>query len=219
MSTLYDISRTVTPSLRVWPGDTPFTYRHVMRLNDGASVNLTAFTLSAHAGTHADAYYHFADGAAHPATMPLSAYIGPARVVTVTLRDGPLYPQHFPLGSLDGVERLLIHSHVSDLEDSAWPEVYPYLSVELIERLAAGGARLIGLDSPSVDAFDSVDLPCHHALLRCSLVNLESLLLRGVPDGDYELTALPLKLEGVCGSPVRAVLRPLARLAPNSTSQ
>lgn len=207
MSRVYDISRTVAPRLHVWPGDTPFSCTHVMRLAEGAAVNLTTLTLSAHTGTHADAYYHFADGAAHPADMPLEAYIGPARVITVTLRGGPLHPHHFPPGSLDGVERLLIHSHVSDLDDSAWPDVYPYLSVELVAQLAAGGARLIGLDSPSVDAFDSADLPCHHALLRHGVANLESLLLRGVPDGDYELAALPLKLAGACGSPVRAVLR------------
>jgi arylformamidase len=34
-------------------------------------------------------------------------------------------------------------------------------------------------------------------------------MLRDVPDGDYDLTALPLKLDGACGSPVRAILRPL----------
>jgi arylformamidase len=209
VSELYDISRPVTSKLEVWPGDTPFSYVHVMRMSDGAAVNLTTLTLSAHTGTHADAYYHFADGAAHPAGMPLDAYIGPARVVTVTLRDGPLLPQHFAPGSLDGAARLLIHSHVSDLGEDVWPETYPYLSTALIEQLAAGGTRLIGLDSPSVDAFTSGDLPCHHALRHYGIVNLESLLLRGVPDGDYDLSALPLKLDGVCGSPVRAVLRSL----------
>lgn len=209
MSIIYDITRLVTPSLPVWPGDTPFSAAHMMRLSDGAAVNLTTLTLSAHTGTHADAYYHFADGAAHPAAMPLEAYIGPARVITVTLRSGPLLPYHFPPGSLNGVERLLVHSHVSALANNEWPRVFPYLSVELIERLAAGGARLVGLDSPSVDVFDSADLPCHHALLRHGVVNLESLALDGVPDGDYELVALPLKLDGACGSPVRAVLRAL----------
>ena len=69
--------------------------------------------------------------------------------------------------------------------------------------------RLIGLDSPSVDDFTSKDLPCHHALRRFGLVNLELVQLRGVPDGDYDLTALPLKLDDACGSPVRAVLRTL----------
>lgn len=207
MSIIYDITRLVTPSLPVWPGDTPFSAAHMMRLSDGAAVNLTTLTLSAHTGTHADAYYHFADGAAHPAAMPLEAYIGPARVITVTLRSGPLLPYHFPPGSLNGVERLLVHSHVSDLADDQWPAEFPYLSVDLIAWLANKGVALIGLDSPSVDAFESTDLPCHHALRAYGLVNLECLCLRGVPDGDYELTALPLKLESACGSPVRAVLR------------
>jgi arylformamidase len=94
-------------------------------------------------------------------------------------------------------------------DDHEWPDEFPYLSVELVERLASLNIRLVGLDSPSVDAFESQDLPCHHALHRHGLVNLESLLLRGVPDGDYELIALPLKLDGACGSPVRAVLRTL----------
>jgi arylformamidase len=39
------------------------------------------------------------------------------------------------------------------------------------------------------------------------MVNLENLVLRGVPDGDYELIALPLKLDEACASPVRAILR------------
>jgi arylformamidase len=107
---------------------------------------------------------------------------------------------------LDGEERLLIHSQVSDL-DEVWPDIFPYLSVELINWFAGQGGRLIGLDSPSADAFDSRDLPCHHALRRNGMVNLESLVLRDVPDGDYELVALPLKFADACGSPVRAILR------------
>ena len=83
-------------------------------------------------------------------------------------------------------------------------------SVDLIDWLADLGIQLIGMDSPSVDAFDSRDLPCHHALRRRGLVNLELLNLRGIAEGDYELIALPLKLDLACGSPVRAVLRSLS---------
>jgi arylformamidase len=181
-----------------------------MRIAEGAAVNLYTLTTTAHIGTHADAYYHYEDDGDHPATMPLEAYIGRARVVMVTKRDGALLPEDFAHVDLAGGERLLIHSHVSDLPDHEWPATIPYLSVELIEMLAGLGYRLIGLDAPSVDAFDSKDLPCHHALRRHGLVNLEHLQLRDVPDGDYELIALPLKLDVVCGSPVRAVLRTLA---------
>lgn len=204
---IYDITRTVSPQIHVWPGDAPYHVEHMLRLDEGASVNLTTLTLSAHTGTHADAYYHYEQDGVHPVAMPLESYIGTARVISVGKRNGPLHPADFPLDSLDNMQRLLIHSAVSDLDDHQWPDEFPYLSVELIEYLAERRVRLIGLDSPSVDAFDSTDLPCHHALRKYSIVNLESLYLRHVPDGDYELAALPLKLDLACGSPVRAVLR------------
>lgn len=205
--TIYDITRTVSARTAVWPGDSPYAVAPVYQLAEGASVNLTTITMSPHTGTHADAYFHYERDGAHPAAMPLAAYLGPARVVTVAKRDGALTPDDFAHLSFDGLERLLVHSHVSDLADDQWPAEFPYLSVDLIAWLANKGVALIGLDSPSVDAFESTDLPCHHALRAYGLVNLECLCLRGVPDGDYELTALPLKLESACGSPVRAVLR------------
>ncbi len=206
---LYDITRTITLDLQVWPGDTSFSAAHALRLEEGASVNLTTLTLSAHTGSHADAYYHYRVDGAHPMDMPLEAYIGKARVVTVTKQDGALLPKDFAHIDLTGAERLLIHSAVSDLPDYQWPQRFPYLSVELIDYLASLDIRLIGLDSPSVDAFDSTDLPCHQALYRHKMVNLETLFLRDIPDGMYELIALPLKLDLACGSPVRAVLRSL----------
>lgn len=204
---LYDITRTVRSTTAVWPGDAPFSLAHVLRIDQDASVNLTTMTLSPHTGTHADAYYHYEPDGAHPASMPLEAYIGPARVVTVAKRDGPLFPDDFRHVSLENAERLLIHSWVSDLDDDRWPDTFPYLSLELIGWLSSFHIRLVGLDSPSVDAFDSTELRCHHALSHYRMVNIEMLCLRGVPDGDYELVALPLKLDLVCGSPVRAVLR------------
>lgn len=204
---LYDISRTLAPASAVWPGDTPFSFEHNLRQQDGASVNLTTLTLSPHVGTHADAPYHFADGDLHPAELPLDPYLGPAQVVTVTRREGGMIPADFAGHHLEETPRLLIHTWVSDLPDDTWPENFPYLTVDLIDWLAGQGVVLIGLDCPSVDAFDSQDLPGHHRLRQRGMVNLEGLYLAGIPDGFYELIALPLKLAGVCGSPVRAVLR------------
>jgi arylformamidase len=206
---LYDITRTITPDTYVWPSVQKASITPVLSLSDGASVNLTALQLSPHTGTHADAYYHYEVNGAHPASMPLDAYIGHARVVTVAKQDGPLLPEDFAHVSLIGAERLLIHSIVSSSPDSEWPPHFPYLSLPLIEWLASLDIRLIGLDSPSVDALDSTELMCHHALYRYRMVNIENLYLRDVPDGDYELIALPLKLDLACASPVRAILRML----------
>ena len=56
---------------------------------------------------------------------------------------------------------------------------------------------------------DSKDLPAHKAILRRGIAILEGLVLRGVPAGEYDLAAAPLRLMGFDASPVRAVLRPL----------
>jgi len=206
---IYDITRPITSTLAVWPGDTTYSVQPLAKIAKGASVNLVTLNLSAHTGTHADAYYHYEVQGAHPLDMPLAHYIGRAKVVTVTRRDGGLTPADFAHVDITGTERLLIHSHVSDLPDDRWPAEFPYLSLELIEWLNELGVVLIGLDSPSVDAFTSKELLCHHALNRYKMVNIETLQLRDVPDGDYELVALPLKLDLACASPVRAILRTL----------
>lgn len=206
---LYDITRKITPTLSVWPGDTFYHLDQLTRKATGASVNLTTLHLSAHTGTHADAYWHYAEDGAYAGDMPLDAYMGLAQVISVSRTDGGLTLDDLAGRDMRRAPRLLIHSAVSDLPDEQWPREFPYLTVALIDFLADQGVLLIGLDSPSVDAFDSKDLPCHHQLRARSMVNLETLALRGVPDGVYELIALPLRLDGACASPVRAILRSL----------
>lgn len=218
-SKMYDITRTISSTLAVWPGDAAFGYTHTLRKQDGHAVNLTTMTLSPHTGSHADAAYHFIDDGPYPAAMPLDHYIGPAHVLTVERQAGGIVPADFAEHDLDGLQRLLIHTWVSDTPDSSWPEDFPYPTVELVDWLAAQDAVLLGLDSPSVDAFDSTSLPCHHRLWECGIVHLETLCLAGVPDGMYELIALPLKLDAVCGSPVRAVLRTLRTAAHEMSAQ
>lgn len=207
MPHIYDISRTITPDLAVWPGDTPFSAAQIMDRRAGHSVNLFTLTLSAHTGSHADAPFHFDAAGAHPAQAPLWKYTGPARLVTVNRQHGGITPDDLPVADLSGTPRLLIRTWVSDLSDDRWPEDFPYATLELVDWLAAQGGVLLGLDAPSMDSADSAELPVHHRLLYHQIVNLETLLLRGMPDGVYELIALPLKIDGVCGSPVRAILR------------
>ncbi|MEO0564146.1 MAG: cyclase family protein, partial [Chloroflexota bacterium] len=175
------------------------------------AVNVVHIALSPHTATHIDAYYHYEADGVHPPEMPIDAYIGPAHVVTVDKADGPLTPEDFSsLAEIDKVERLLVHSPVSDYPTTEFAHPYPYVSHEFIRWLAEEkGTRLIGLDSPSMDDMNSKDLPGHHALYQYNMVNIELLLLRDVPDGVYELVALPLKIDGVCGTPIRAILRDL----------
>jgi arylformamidase len=205
---IYDISRAVTPKTAVFPGDTPYQVDLKWRIAKGAPVNLVSVTTTPHIGTHADAYFHYVRDGAHPIHMPLESYIGRCRVMTVTRRSGGITPADLP-APLAGAERLLLHTWMSDSPDDKWMRECPYVSVELIHQLAAHHIVLVGIDTPSVDDLDSAELPGHKAIVRHRLVNLENLALKGVPDGDYELVALPLKLDLACASPVRAILRTL----------
>lgn len=204
---LYDISRTLSPVTAAWPGDRPFSYEPVLKKTDGHAINLTQFTMSPHIGTHADAGFHFDDQGTQPYELPLAHYIGRAQVVTIEREEGAILPDDVADFIEAPLERLLIHTWVSDVPDSVFPEDFPYPSVALIDWLAEQGAVLLGMDSPSVDDFNSKTLDGHHRLASHGMVHLENLMLAGVPDGLYELVALPLKFKGLCASPVRAVLR------------
>jgi arylformamidase len=88
-------------------------------------------------------------------------------------------------------------------------EDFAALEPSLVEFLHERGVRLVGVDTPSVDPFDSKELPAHKTFFKHDLAILEGLVLDGVPDGIYELIALPLRLVGFDASPVRAILRSL----------
>ena len=201
---IYDISPLVDETIAVWPGDSPYRAEDLLRIEEGAAVHLSTITLSCHTGAHADAPCHFVAGREGIDAVPLEVYLGPCRLVDVAPADHAVRPAD--LGGADVAERMILRTGCGT-DRSVFPDPLTCLTVELIELLAERGVVLIGLDSPSVDRFDSKDLPCHRALGRHGIANLESLALEGVPTGRYELIALPLKLKGRDASPVRAVLR------------
>jgi arylformamidase len=206
---LYDLSPTIRPETPVWPGDTPFQSRLVWSLAEGATVNLSALTSTPHLGAHADAPFHTEARGETIADLPLERYLGPCRVVKVPPQ--PLIePRHLEGVDLASPPRLLFKSE-SVRDRKSFPERFTAISPELAALLAERGALLVGVDTPSVDPFDSKTLDTHHILARGGIAILEGLLLDGVPEGVYELIALPLKLAGLDASPVRAVLRTLAR--------
>jgi arylformamidase len=210
MGTIIDISRTLAPDTAVWPGDTPFSLRKIMEIKQGHAVNLTTLTVSAHTGSHADAPYHFDDDGLTVEAVDLAPYWGPAQVVTVDKASGPLTPSDFSAYDLARAARLLVRTPAAQYPVPQFPPAFPHPSRELADLLGLLGILLYGTDAPSMDDVDSKSLPGHHAMLRNGIAIIEGLDLTQAPDGCYELAALPLKIVGGDGSPIRAVLRTLA---------
>lgn len=207
---LYDISQTLRNDLPVWPGDTKFDLRRTWAMGPGVPVNVSAFTLSTHSGSHADAPFHYdADGIAIDAVDP-SIYLGPAQVVDARRAEGVVTSDHVLPQLQPGITRILIRTY-NQAPQQTWDESFAAIAAALVEDVAAKGVRLIGVDTPSLDPQTSKTMEAHLAVARHGLAILEGLVLDAVPFGIYELIALPLKIAGADSSPVRAVLRSLSR--------
>lgn len=202
---IYDISPMITESLAVWPGDTPPSREVLCDITKGASVTLSTLRATVHLGAHADAPNHYAARGPSIEQRSLDYYLGPCQIVSVSARRGTRV-EPLAMNVAITAERVLFRTNTYP-SPAEFNEDFAALSPSLIEQLAAQGVRLVGIDTPSVDLFDSKDLPAHHAVLRHDMAILEGLVLGGVPDGKYELIALPLKLAGFDASPVRAILR------------
>jgi arylformamidase len=137
--------------------------------------------------------------------VPVETYVGPALVVDIRGHTA-ITPALLAAHDFTGTPRVLFKSD-SWADPTVFPAAWPLLSAETPAWLAARGVKLVGMDVPSVDHRDSKDLPIHHAIDAAGIVILENLDLRAVAPGVYELCALPLKIRGGDGSPVRAVLR------------
>jgi arylformamidase len=169
--------------------------------------NLTLSTLRAtvHLGAHADAPSHYGRDAASIEGRPLDFYLGPCRVLHVAAKRGTRIPPSM-IPESASAERLLIATGTFP-DPERFNEDFAALDPATVDLLAARGTRLVGIDTPSVDLYSAKELVAHGRFLAHDMAILEGLVLNHVPDGAYELIALPLKLVGFDASPVRAVLR------------
>ena len=205
---IYDITPTVSSRLKVWPGDTPPSREVLLDIAGGDNITLSTLRATVHLGAHADAPSHYGLDAPSIEQASLEVYVGRCQVIAARATMGKRVGNDQLRGSVNGERVLIATGTFPDPED--FNEDFSGLEPELIDHLASHGVRLVGVDTPSVDTFDSKDLPAHNRCLAHGITILEGLVLKDVPPGEYELIALPLKLEGFDASPIRAVLKTLA---------
>lgn len=206
MKRIWDISPPVHARSPVFPGDSAFTQEWTAQLAPGCPVNVSRITLSPHVGAHADAPLHYDNNGRAIGDVSLEAYIGPCRVIHA-IGCGPLIEWHHIEHALhDLPARVLVRTY-ERMPVDAWDPTLTAYSPATIERLAARGVKLIGIDTASIDPATSKTLDSHQVIRRLDIRVLENLVLDEIAEGDYELIALPLKLTTADASPVRAVLR------------
>lgn len=181
LATIIDISRELSEGTEVYPGDQPFVREQTCAVSKGDATNVSAVRGSSHAATHIDHPSHLYEGAAEPR---LETFVGPTIVVERIDRLANVAPN---------MRVLIKGEHPLEPDD--------------VDFLIGRGVVLVGVETMSVDALDSNDLPNHHKLLSAGIAILESLDLTDASPGVYELIALPLKIPNADATWVRAVLR------------
>ena len=183
-----------------YPGDPTVTLERVVSIAEGGVCNLSRLDFGVHSGTHVDAPVHFVDGAPAAEALPLDVLIGPARVLDLTAAE------RLDAAAFDAVElapRVLLKTRNSELwARDSFAEDFLALTEDGARALIDGGVRLVGIDYLSIG-----DEAAHQALLAAGVVAVESLDLREVEPGEYELICAPLKLVGSDGAPARVLLR------------
>ena len=187
---LYDISQEVF-SCRVYPGD-PKPERQILSSTDrGELYNLTAFSMCAHNGTHVDAPFHFLPEGKTLEKMGLEHFAGDC-FVAWHQGDVTAPAAREILKKAGGAERILIAGDAT-------------VTAEAARVFAEGNLLLLGNESQSVGP-ETAPMEVHKILLSRGIALLEGIVLTGVPEGRYFLSAAPLNLAGADGAPCRAFL-------------
>jgi arylformamidase len=206
--TIWDISPPVGSGSPVFPGDTRYAQRWVATIGPGGPVNVSELTLSPHTGAHADAPLHYDRAGVPIGAVDLDPYLGHCRVIHAIGVARLVCLEHLGHALDDLPPRVLVRTYRRQPLER-FDDALAGFAAETVEALADRGVRLIGIDTASIDPAASKTLPSHQVIRRRGLRVLENLWLDDVPEGDYELIALPLRLVEADASPVRAVLRSL----------
>ena len=205
---IYDISQTINSDMVVWPGDPEVRLEWISQISDGGAVNLTEIHMCAHTGTHIDMPSHFLDDGETLDDLDLGVVIGEARVVLVPSEVTTINEAFLKNVGLEGAERVLFKTSNGmpvKSDPISFHDDYVALDASGARYLAEIGFKLVGIDAMSVAVFDDSG-GGHLPLLEEGIVVLEGINLQEVEPGEYQLIALPLKLGGREGAPVRAIL-------------
>ena len=190
---IYDITQELF-SCAVYPGDPAPARKVLADMSKGDVINLTAFSMCAHNGTHLDAPAHFIKDGKTVDELDPTTYLGDCYVARhegdVTAADASAILRK--AAAVNASERILIAGKATVTEAAA-------------RVFAESGVKLIGNESQTVGP-ENAPMAVHLILLGADVVLLEGIVLTNVPEGKYFLTAAPINLGGCEGAPCRAML-------------
>jgi kynurenine formamidase len=240
--TWVDLSHDFSDSTIYWPTTKPFALDVVSAemTPGGFFYASNDFSASEHGGTHLDAPIHFAEGRQTADQIPLDRLIGPAVVVDVVARADADRDYRLDVPALEAWEQA--NARIPDGSivlvrtgwSSRWPDKARYLGTaktgpagvaELhfpgIDSSAARWlaqerqVKAVGIDTPSIDYGQSQSYDTHRILMGQNIPAFENVAsLERLPPRGALVVALPMKIKGGSGGPLRIVALVPATASP-----
>ena len=230
-SKLIDLTYALDEETVFWPTNKPFTWEKAAwgRTANGYWYASGDFSMSEHGGTHIDAPLHFAEGRLAVDEIPLQKLIAPAVVIDVRASVTENRDYRLSRQDLDRWESRhgLIQQGAVVLMLTGWGQGWPDRSRYLGSATPSDPKTLhfpgfskeaaeflvkerhidgIGIDTPSIDHGPSQDFIVHQIINGANLYGLENIAnLEKLPPKGAILLALPIKIKGGTGGPVRII--------------
>ena len=227
-----DLTHTFGPETLFWPSSPPERFR-LQQLHHGLTPGgffyaSNAFCTPEHGGTHLDAPIHFAEGRWTSAEVPAVRLVAPAVVIDVAAEAAPdrdyrltredVLAWEARHGRIDPGTIVLLRTGWS----ARWPDReryfgsaslddasalhFPAYGAEVTALLVERAVAALGVDTPSLDHGPSSDFLAHRVAAAANVVGLENLTrLDELPAVGAWVVALPMKIEGGSGGPLRAI--------------
>lgn len=189
-----------------FPGDPDFRLEPLTRLDDAETCNLSLLTLGTHCGTHVDFPLHYLKGGKAADEFPIDVMIGPGIILDMR---GRLSVDRKALeeSDLSGDTRILLKTdNGPGLRNASFHEMGVHLTEDGAHYLVERGVRLVGIDSLSIEAYDSLDGAVHRILLSAEILIVEGVDLLDIPSGPCQVYCLPLKIRSADGAPARVLI-------------
>jgi len=209
---IYDISIELNNDTIIYPGNAPVKISEYARIPDGSS-NLSKIELGSHTGTHIDAPFHVSNDGEKLGKFPLDYMVGDCKVFDFSyiqpgssITVGDFEKSADSIGGISNGDRILVKTSNSERGYKEFYEDFVYLDGDCAEWLASKGIVFFGIDYLSIKQKGSKDNRPHTALLDKNIPIAEGCNLKDVPEGNYQLVFLPLKIKEIDGAPARAIL-------------
>lgn len=215
-----------------WPTAEMFTKTEVFHGHTEGGFFYSAYNFAAaeHGGTHMDSPIHFAEGANTTDQVPIDQLVGPGFVIDVTEQAEGNVDYLVSAADIEAFEAehgtipegaiVLLNTGRAGLypdreaymgtaergEDAVVKLHFPGLGADGAALLVARRIGAVGIDTPSIDHGQSQDFATHVELMTNNIPAFENVGdMSALPAVGSTIIALPMKIEGGSGGPLRIV--------------